>query len=120
MRENRHPGRAHLCNVLPGEDPQNALHVQGLGGIYAVDLGMRKRGADEGDVDQTGQHDVVHINAAALHEPLGVRTGNRLADVGIGPVRISELNGHAAPLSARARATVSTASTIASYPVQRQ
>ena len=114
VRQNGHPWRADLGQIGAGEDPKHALHVLRIGQVDPLDPGMGKGRSDKGHMHHAGQGDVVHVAPAPLHQLGGVGAGDRLADVGIGTVGVSECDGHARPFPTRACATLSTASTMAS------
>ena len=78
------------------------------------------RAAYEGDMDHALQNDVVNIRSTALHQTRRIRARYGLADIAIGTVGIAERRVHVIFPALRARATVDMASTMASYPVQRQ
>ena len=113
MRQHPDPGSADRGDIGTGEDAQHTLDRQCLGRVDPGDPGMGVGTADEGDMHHARQHHVVDIGAAPLHQTLRVRARHGLADVAVGPVRVAEGGVHDAP-PARACATLSMASTIAS------
>ena len=118
--QHSNPRRANLGQIGTGEYPQDAFDRFGVLCINAKDFGMRKWRPYKDHMHHAWQGDVVHISAPTLDQSPGIGARDSLAYVGIRTVGIAKLNGHVCTCPARCRATASTASTMASYPVQRQ
>ncbi|MHC2348643.1 hypothetical protein ACVMIL_009853 [Bradyrhizobium barranii subsp. barranii] len=109
------PGRADLCEILAGGNEMHAFERARLLGIDGDDLRVRMRTAQERSVEHARQAEVADIASAAGEQPLGVRARHGAADIGIRAVERGQRRAHVAPpLSLRALATASMASTIAS------
>jgi hypothetical protein len=118
MREHADPRRDHVRKLGAGNDGDHAGRFLGLFGRDVFDARMCVRRAHEGDVRHARQHDVADILPAPLRQSRQIRPRHRAADIGVRPVERTQARGHvAADLHAlppaRARATASTASTIA-------
>jgi hypothetical protein len=118
MREHADPGcddGGKFCTRHDGDDAGQAL---GRGYVDTCDFRMGMRRAQEHGMRHPRQFDVADIESAPLHQPLEIGPRHHLADIGIRPIQLRENfgigcgDGHGLrPL--RARAVVSTASTMA-------
>ena len=118
MREDADPRGAHLRQLRAGDDGDHAGRALRHVGFYLFDARVRVGRAHEGDVRHARQDDVAHVLPAPLREPREVRARHRAADIGIGPIERAQTRRQVARVAhclppARARATVSTASTMA-------
>ena len=115
MVERAGPGRADLCEIVTGRNEMHAFERARLLDIDGDDLRMRMRAAQERGMQHPRQPEVADIAPAPGEQPLGVRARHGAADIGIRAIERGQRRAHVAPpLSLRALATASMASTIAS------
>ena len=118
VREYADPRRDDGGKLLAGHDGDDAGQRPRRVGIDAGDPRMGMGRAQEHHVPHARQFHVADIEPAPLHQPLEVRPRHHLADIGVRPIELGEDFGirrrdrHAVRLP-RARAVVSTASTMA-------
>ena len=118
VRQHAHPRRDHGRELFAGDDGDDAGRAPRRLRIDVQDLRMGIGRAQEHHMRHARQVDVADIEPAPLHQPLEIGPRHQLADIGVRPVqhrrtfRICRLRHHGLrPM--RARAVVSTASTMA-------
>src|SRR6478672_12895789 len=103
-----------LAEVRGGEGGDHTGHLLSRADVHRRDPRMRERAADEGHVQQAGQHDVVGPVGLAGEQPGVLLAGARLAEFGR---RGLGFGGHGVTPASAARWT---ALTMFWYPVHRQ
>ena len=123
--ERRRPREVQAQQVLAGDDRDHFRMRQGVGGVDGHEPGVRHRSPQDGAVQHSRQHDVVHVVALAAHEArvflaLDAAITDRPVLVACGRVRRPLMDdGHAfTSVSSVLVATVSvaTSSTAVSVP----
>ena len=119
--EHADPGIVDLGELRAGHDRDHPRRRLGRFGVDRPHAGVGVGRADERSVGGPVERDVVDEAATSFGQARRVGAGDGAADVGIGAIEqpaVRDQIGHdSSPLRARA---ISTASTIASYPVHRQ